>query len=303
MMTSKHWIAHTKRGLFTPRSKRLVAVDEALSAYHNRPGTPTGIALFKALMAWIEKKGDNWKASTRNSLAEQPGGKGTVETLLREVIALNPTFAGQATKALGANKAPVGEIMKNGAKLSQKAANGRWYEIPIQSEENSCGPCCLRLVLKIVLNKDIGEEVLRELVEVAEEGGGSGGSLGKGGVLNPGGAHDWGPGGGGTWLIKGALEAAGVKSVRHYDNADALQTSTDKKPVIGVVAWANGGLHYVVAVGRNRSNDALVVLDPYYGAQSVPIKANGSPANYKPVDSNGTVMGEATWHPWSLAVL
>jgi hypothetical protein len=301
LMSSQHWKDQTKRGLFTPRSKSLETIDSAFVAYEDakkRGQTTKALTdLFNALIAWIGKKGNDWRSSTRNSKIEA-GGKGTVETLLNQLIELNPVFRGNAAPYLAQNAPPPPPLMQHGAKNSQKDIDGGWHEIPVQTQENSCGPCSIRLVIKLVQNKDVDEAFLSELVEVVEEGGAYGGTLGQGGVLISGGAHDWSPSGGGTWLVPAALASVRpqFQCSQTTDVHDLLKT-TMKKPAIAVVAWTGGGLHYVVAAGPNRNGDRLIILDPFYGTQSAPV-VHGGLGNYQPVDSTGTVQATATWHPW-----
>ncbi len=301
LMSSQYWKDQTKRGMFTPRSKSLEAIDSAFVAYEDakRKGQTTKALtdLFNALIAWIGKKGSDWRTSTRNSKIEA-GGKGTVETLLNQLIELNPSFRGTAAPYLAQMAPPPPALMQLGAKTSQKDIDGGWHEIPIQTEKNSCGPCCIRLVIKLVQNKDVDEGFLRELVEVAEEGGAYGGNLGQGGVLQPGGAHDWSPSGGGTWLVPAALASIRpqIPCTLTTDAQDLLKT-TMKKPAIAVVAWTGGGLHYVVAAGPNKNGDRLIILDPFYGTQSAPILPGGL-GNYEPVDATGAVKSTAAWHAW-----
>lgn len=303
MMTHQHWTTQTKRGLFTPRSKKLEAIDKALAAYEMSVKTKQGTTrtqtdLFNALLTWIESKTGDWRSSTRNSKVEK-GGKGTVETLLNDVLALNPAFRVKAVPHLNRASAPPPPLMQHGAKNRHKDEDGNWYEIPVQTKENSCGPCSIRIVVKLVHNHDADEAYLRELVEVAEEGGAYGGTLGQGGVLVTGGAHDWSPSGGGTWLVPAAL--ASVRPAMQCSQGTdpkVLLSTTKKKPAIGVVAWTAGGLHYVVAAGKNASGTKLIVLDPFYGLQYVPIQG-GTLGNYEPKDpaTQGT-LATGTWHGW-----
>jgi hypothetical protein len=303
MMTRQHWMTQTKRGLFTPRSKKLEAIDDAFEAYElavrSRQGTTRASThLFNTVIEWIKSKGSSWKSSTRNSRIE-PGGKGTVETLLNDLLGLNPVFRAQAAPYLSQSAPPPPPLMQYGAKNRQKDVDGGWHEIPVQTQENSCGPCSIRMVIKLVTNQDVGEEYLRELVEMVEEGGAYGGSLGRGGVLQRGGAHDWSPTGGGTWLIPAALDAVRppIKTSHGADPSVLLQTSK-KKPAIGVVKWANGALHYVVAAGRSHDGTKLIILDPYYGVQAAPVVANAL-GDYCPTNpSNGATLARATWFNW-----
>jgi hypothetical protein len=304
-MSRQHWKTQTSRGVFTPRSKKLEAIDNAFTAYENAQKVKMGllqaqIALFDAVLAWIAKKGDNWKASTRNSKIEQPGGKGTVETLLNELVAEYPQFRMKAAPYLSkvaVVKAPV--VLEMGAKVDQKDEDGAWHEIPIQTKDNSCGPCSVRIVIKKVKNQDVGEDLLRELVELAEEGGDAySGTLGTTGVIGEGGAHDWSPSGGGTWLVPGVLQGMKIPVVQTTTPKD-LMHATKSKPAIGVVEWQpGGGLHYVVVLGPNNARDKLVILDPFFGVQSAPITGN-APGTYAPINHN-TKQPESTarWYPW-----
>jgi hypothetical protein len=254
--------------------------------------------LFDHLIEWIDSKGAGWKSSTRNSKLE-PGGTGTVETLFNEVLALNPSFKMRAAPYLAKAAPPPAPLMQHGARNRQKDEDGHWYEVPVQTQENSCGPCAIRLVLKQVLNRDVDEEYLRELVEVAEEGGAYAGTLGQGGVLKTGGAHDWTPGGNGTWLVPAALESVrpAINCSTGTDVRALLRTSRNK-PGIGVVAWTGGaGLHYVVVIGPNTSGTQVGILDPFYGLQSAPV-AGDTLGNYQPKDADGTILATATWHSW-----
>jgi len=304
MMTSQHWLTQTKRGPLTPRSKKLKAIDDALAAYQLNKSTPNKVTLFNSLIAWLDSKGADWKTSTRNSKKEQPSGKGTVEVLFNDVIALDVQFKVKANKYLALSAAPPPPLMVNGAKNTQKDSDGHWYDIPVQTKENSCGPCSIRLVIKQVQNSDVGEDILRELVEIAEEGGMYGGSLGSGGVVVGGGAHDWSPTGGGTWLVPAALEASKIPNTLMKSNIDSvLLATTPKKPAIAVVAWdGNAGLHYVVAVGKNKAGNILTILDPFYGVQSVAI-VGSTLAKYQPKDpANGAILANGAWHPWACKV-
>ena len=188
--------------------------------------------------------------------------------------------------------------MQHGANNHHIDVDGHHYDLVVQNKENSCGPASIRTVIKLVKNEDVGEDYLRELVEVAEEGGAYSGSLGGGGVVITGGAHDWDPAGGGTWLVPQALNAAKIPCAQGASLAPLLQT-TNKKPAIAVVAWTGGGLHYVVVAGKTvKAPSRLVILDPYYGLQYAPTAMN----TYEPVDAQGKVLSRATWHPWVCSV-
>lgn len=303
MMTYQRWLSQTKRNPFTPRSDKLKAIDNALLAYEQAQqqqlGTTRALTtLFNALYAWIENKGANWKASVRNSKTDLTG-KGTVELLLDQVLALNPAFRGKVGNYLTQSAPSPRPLLQLGNIIDETDEDGGWHKIPIQTQENSCGPCAIRIVIQLVNLEDVGEQYLRELVETIEEGPNYRGGLGKGGELVPGGAHDWSPNGKGTWMVPAVLDAVKppIKSIYNTD-LRLLFNTTKSKPAIGVVQWSTGDLHYVVVRGKNKNGDKLKILDPFYGVQSVSI-VGGHLDNYQPIDKNSQqVIATASWYKW-----
>lgn len=297
VMTHRHWISQTRRAL-KPRSRKLKELDRAIAAYHKGRvgGTAKNITLFTALLDWATSKAD-FRASIRNSKRE-PSGKGTVETLLDEVMALNPAFRMRAAPLFRA-AAPVQSILGKGRVYQARDEDGQHFKYVLQEKEYSCGAACTRIVINLVNDADAGEEYLRELVDVAEanrNGVAYTGSLGTGGALAISGAHDWSPTGGGTWLVPNVLKAVRPAiSATHGSDVGTLLTTTKKKPAIGVVAWSLGGLHYVVVAGR-LNGGRMRVLDPTYGLQTVGV-TGGRLDNYQPLE-NGAVVATATWDNW-----
>ncbi|MEO6833015.1 MAG: hypothetical protein ABI378_10925 [Chitinophagaceae bacterium] len=305
MMTYQHWKSQTSRGLTTPRSSKLKDLDKAFENYEKAVASKSNVlkckvAFFDALLVWMDSITRGWKSSTRNSKIEV-GGKGTVETLLAELVKLDPMFAGKANKYLVQSSAPPQPLMSHGAKNHHKDVDGHHYELVVQNKENSCGPASIRTVIKLVMNQDIGEDYLRELVEMAEEGGNYSGSLGSGGLMITGGDHDWDPSGGGTWLVPAALKSAKIPCTQGTSIAAILET-TSKKPAIAVVEWSNGGLHYVVVVGKTRAGDKMVILDPFYGLQYADCTGNRL-NEYNPQDERGNRLADGAWYPWVCAVI
>ena len=80
IMDHNTWMSETKRGIFTPRSAKLVVIDRALEQYQKAKSPGNLQSLKGALDEWIRLKGANWKSSTRNR-------NGTVERLLQEITA------------------------------------------------------------------------------------------------------------------------------------------------------------------------------------------------------------------------
>ena len=62
----KDWMDRTKRGVFTPRSPELQALDKALEKFDKDKSLINKQRLKEQLDAWIKAKGSNWRASTRN---------------------------------------------------------------------------------------------------------------------------------------------------------------------------------------------------------------------------------------------
>ncbi|MEM7231931.1 MAG: hypothetical protein AAF517_07145 [Planctomycetota bacterium] len=300
MMTYQTWKDETSRGIFSPRSRALGAVDSAFQDYEKTRGTPGLIRLSEALVAWMRSKATagGWECSTRN--AKKVLGLGTVERLVKDLLQ-NPTLRGKLAPFLATKTKTPAVTLEVGKKISQKDDDGKFHSIALQTKDNSCGPGCIRIVAKLVNNEDIGEDYLRVLVENAEEGASA---LGLGGVVKSSGTHNWGPGGHGTWLVPAALKSLrpSIRAI-HSNSVSKLVSTSKKKPAIAVVAWTgNRGLHYVVVAGK-MSNGKALVLDPFYGVQSVGITA-GKLDNYRPIDpQTQRVADEATWHPWVCSVV
>jgi len=84
MLNYDNWMSETKRGLFTPRSKELEAIDRALKSYkmYTTPGNfQTHLDnVKKAVEVWQKSKGPGWRNSTRNR-------DGAVDKLLLDIKA------------------------------------------------------------------------------------------------------------------------------------------------------------------------------------------------------------------------
>lgn len=179
--------------------------------------------------------------------------------------------------------------------------DGKWHSIIDQSKTDSCGPACVRMLVKMIANKDVGEELVRSLIEgdegqaavstITSERGGAGVS----GSHNWGGHGGWGGGnqfGGGTWNVVNTLKGLGVNSAR-VDTGyvrNAFRNTSTRRPGMAVVGWNGGwnahgsqGLHWVVVAGPV-SDGRVLVLDPALGLQY----ADMSPAivQYTPINGS-----------------
>lgn len=131
VMSHADWIAGTKRGIFTPRSKQLDAIDKALLDYETKGKTQELLAKLKnALDAWIAYKGPGWKTSTRNK-------NGTVELLQTQI---NPLLAPSPAPAPVPPPPPTNMSLQANATMvafAQAASNlwGNWANPPGGTEQ------------------------------------------------------------------------------------------------------------------------------------------------------------------------
>lgn len=82
MINYSQWMKETKRGLFTPRSTKLKAIDSAFKKL-SLCNTPTKEMkgkkqLIDSLILWLDSKDGKWEESTRNS-------KGTLKKLIQDL--------------------------------------------------------------------------------------------------------------------------------------------------------------------------------------------------------------------------
>jgi len=298
MITFKEWKDGTERNLFTPRSTALKAIDSAFETWQRTKKTKDLIDFSEAVSAWITVKGDAWRDSTRNS-------NGTVERLVKD-LASDPTVGPRFAPFLRVT--PVDKSAGIAKKVSMPDPDGRWYTVFFQTEESSCGPACIRNIVHMLHGRDLGEDGLRALVELAEEGNAAyAGTLGQGGVVEASGIHNWGPPphGFGTWHIPAAFKHVDPPiNTKHTSLTANLLTTTRKQPAIAVVSWSNGGKHYVVVAGPlQKVPNHYLVIDPWYGLQKVEVRGGRTLGLYKPVDEHGTVKTTATWDGWVCKVV
>lgn len=181
-----------------------------------------------------------------------------------------------------------------------KDSDGRWHTIIDQVKGSSCGPACVRMVVKLVKGTDVGEEQVRQLVELSE--GGTSSVLASGTTTFTAGSHDWGNhgasgsgyGGSGTWNVGEALKALKIPtlSIPAGGAGASLSRTTKNKPAIAVVSWATGGLHWVVVAGKLK-NGHVLVLDPACGLKEVD-PTGPSPHYFDSNNTKGTFTGQMT---------
>ena len=176
----------------------------------------------------------------------------------------------------------------------EKDFDGNFHAVDRQVNRNSCGPACVRMVIKIVNGIDVGEHYIQALIGQSE---GYRSTLGIGGVVATARNFDQS----GTWNVGHGLEAARPSiKYRYTANKLELEKSTRQKPAIGVIRWSNGALHYVVVNGPLATGGRYLVLDPYCGVQYVHIKES-VPGWYNPINAtNNQSYGQAKFvdHCW-----
>lgn len=175
---------------------------------------------------------------------------------------------------------------------TNKSSDGRHHYIIDQTKGSSCGPACVRMVVRQVLDKTVGEEQIRQEIERHE--GGTVSTLTSEKSAFTAGSHDWGHhgakgsghGGAGTWDVGAALKAMKIKCAELPDGNISinLKRTSYREPGIAVVRWATGGLHWVVVAGKVGGTDMLV-LDPACGLFEV--DPNVAEPQY--ADAHGTV--------------
>lgn len=157
-----------------------------------------------------------------------------------------------------------------------KDSDGKWHSIVDQAKGSSCGPTCVRMVCKMATGKEVGEELVRKLVETdegaatvstitSEKGGGA-----TSGSHNWGAHGGWGQAGGGAGSysanLANVLKGLGLSKARVDTGTvgTALNNTTQKRPGIAIVSWTGGGAHFIVVAGKVSSGNYLI-LDPVYG--------------------------------------
>ncbi|USX22963.1 hypothetical protein NHH82_12725 [Oxalobacteraceae bacterium OTU3REALA1] len=327
-MTSQEWLTNTDMFRFFGRSDALKRVDGALQNFHQQPTPDRVRALKTALAAWVDTKPTGWDVvSKRNFHGSIDTLRGEIHDYLKRAPAPVASVSVRRSPPPLPPVAPVAPVpvrrrppppppvvaravpippplpivSASAVPVAQSYVPGKWvvgsfagsyFKFPLQQKGSSCGPACLRILIEEVKGRDVGEEALR---------GGIDGSLGGGGVVASNNSHDWVTQG--TWAVEKVLGDYKIQVDIHTTNLNRyLLAATRRKPCVAVVAWAAGGLHYVVVVGKNNLR-TITVLDPWYGIQQVNLTTVGgieTVSNYIP-NENG-IDYPSTWHPWVMAV-
>ncbi len=188
----------------------------------------------------------------------------------------------------------------------QRDADGRWHTYYDQSKGSSCGPTCVRMVVKMVTGREVGEEQVRREIERVE--GGTVSTLASETGTFQAGTHNWGEhgaagsggGGSGTWNLDVPLQKLGVPGAHvtaGYARA-AFAKTTLRNPGIAAVAWGGGwngknsqGLHWVVVAGTLKNGNYLII-DPIYGIGEV--SPQDAILKYTTKDGDATILNNRT---------
>ena len=300
------WMSETKRGVTTPRSTALKAVDAAFQAANDTQtcGTAAGTNLVNALKAWVAAqaaKGGNWRTSTRNATKDLQN-RGTVERLMRDLQA-KAMFAGTFAQHLNA-VAPVVAQNTNyapGKWQSVKDDDGNWHEFFYQEKGNSC-VCASIVMMKRMINSlaasQLSEQEIRGVLALAETGNLNEGISSVGIAAQN--HHKWDTTG--TNLTQ-ALKTLQVKP--HSVSAarqvagnsgqgllDTLNAATPKRPAMIAWLWSGGGGHATVCIGPTKDGGRLKILDPWTGIQYIDNNVN----NYTSYANTGTLLWVIATH-------
>jgi hypothetical protein len=278
-MKYQTWKDETSRGVFTPRSTELKALDaEFLLADDTATcGSAQRIRLAKLIKTWTEaqtRKGSSWTRSTRNTTTDSTG-KGTVERLMRALLTdmavapiLQPVLNGVAVAPVPVNNAYV-----PGKWDRAKDQDNHWYEFIRQHKGNSCVCATIVMVKRAVHNlsaNQLSEEEVRGLMALEETGNlNQGISAISSAAQNH---HDW------DNVGTGPARAVAVLKVKpHPVDArilpgktgqgllDSINLFTRKKPGLIGWRWSTGGGHFTMCCGPTVDGSRLVIVDPWTG--------------------------------------
>lgn len=279
------WKTETSRGLLTPRSRQLKALD---TAFQLTPNTATctpqqKVALANLLKAWMDAqalKGQNWRQSTRNSQVDVHG-RGTVEQLARDLmqdLGARPILAAYVN-APAPVAPPAPPVAANNAYAPgrwdrSKDRDGHWYDFIRQEKGNSCVCATIAMVKRSVHNlstERLSEEEIRGLMALEETGQLNTGVSSLSHQAQTG--HDWDNVGTSPARAVSVLKRQPypVLSARRLPGAggqqllDEIRKFTANAPGLIGWRWAAGGGHFTMCTGPTRDGASLVIVDPWTG--------------------------------------
>jgi len=185
-----------------------------------------------------------------------------------------------------------------GKEVNRKDSDDRWHNFYLQQRGNSCGPTCVRTILKAYTHIRLPSEFhIRNMVGLVEHG------ISHTGVNMS--AHDWENVGCSIPGLVQVLHSYGLKSARAVTGAQkirqALRGCSKNEP--GIVGWWWGpsfGVHDVPAaghwtacVGPTENGQRFVILDPWNEIQYIDanqfwhyLVSDGSYGWFSPNDHN-----------------
>jgi len=169
--------------------------------------------------------------------------------------------------------------------------DGKWHYIDRQNLGHSCGPACVRMVVKMVTDKLMGEAYMAGLITVAELGSTPSDTNPLAGTTAA--AHDFDTAGSAAPELVKALKDCKVSKAREANPATAawgpvFSACSLKAPAIIRTVWQGGGgaAHFVVIAGPLAGQAGkILVLDPYYGVQQLDL---ATPTVYTPRQGGGS---------------
>lgn len=307
------WKTETSR-FAKPRSTQLKALDTAFQLCGDSVNGPAAgrLAMANALAAWIvmQNRTGNWRQSIRNSQRDHTG-RGTVDRLFDDLSAdgavngqLRPFMAGPPPPAYAPPppppayapppppppSAPPAQTYAPGQTVNGRGPDGVWHKFNIQQRGNSC-VCASVLMVKQAINPaasgKLTEEIIRNSIAASETGQlHSGTSLFAASVT---GAHNWETSGTDENMAVRALalQPYPVRGQVMRGPDQAMLTHLNKvspnRPSMIGWRWADGTGHFTVCTGQaDQDPTRLVIIDPYFGFQTVPNTLAGL-SDYRPV--------------------
>ncbi len=159
-----------------------------------------------------------------------------------------------------------------GKEVRRQDVDARWYNFEMQQKGNSCGPTCVRIVLKEFTHIELpSEKQVRDDMGLFETG------MSNQGITES--NHNWEDVGSNVPSLTRLLVSKGLKDARTVTGQDSIVLNALKKcskNYPGIVGWwwgnrgdSSQGGHWTVCVGPTKAGDKLVLLDPWNGVQYV----------------------------------
>jgi hypothetical protein len=173
-----------------------------------------------------------------------------------------------------------------------KDIDNRWWRVPLQQRDMSCGPTSVRITKELYHNQVIAESAMRGLVGMQHTGkANTGQSYSESDIQTD---LVWRQDGTIENLVLPAVKASPFPiPIAHFVHGIApLRNASRNHPAILGFNWDGGGGHFVVCVGPTKTDpDKFVILDPGSGLEYLKAsEAVGNALKYNPsYGSKGTI--------------